>query len=65
MKNRLNLYRDDLTYPEWLEEYKDNITRLYNDFKSETGSGMDFQGFAIGMYIETTHASTIADRRDN
>ena len=64
MKNRLNIYREDLTYPEWLEEYKTNLEKLHEIFKKEHESDMDFQGFTIGMYMETKHAMNIAERRE-
>tara|TARA_B100000959_G_scaffold277355_1_gene333786 strand:+ start:538 stop:732 length:195 start_codon:yes stop_codon:yes gene_type:complete len=64
MRNRLNIYRDDLTYPEWLEEYKTNLKKLHEIFKDEHECDMDFQGFTIGMYMETKHAMNIAERRN-
>ena len=62
MKNRLN--RTDLTSPEWLEDQTIALKLLYSDFKSETNSSMDFQSFAIGMYMDTKHAANIANRRN-
>lgn len=64
MKNRLLKYRDDLTYPEWLEENKTNLEKLHEIFKNEHEADMNFQHFTIGMYIETKHAMNIAERRE-
>ena len=61
MKNRLLKYRDDLTYPEWISEYKSQVTELFKSYceeheidESEEGR---FLGFSIGLYLETCHAS--------
>ena len=64
MKNRLNKYRDDLDYPTWLEENKNALIKLYDSFKDETDSSIEFQGFTIGMYIETTHAANRISKRN-
>ena len=64
MKNRLNKHLNDLDYPTWLEENKNALVKLYDSFKDETNSAMEFQGFTIGMYMETKHAMNIAERRN-
>ena len=64
MKNKLNIKRDDLTYPEWLEEKTAALKATYQWFKDDTGSSMDFQSFAIELYMDTTHAANIANRRN-
>ena len=62
MKNRLK--RNDLTYPEWVEDQVIALRLLYADFKNETNSSMDFQSFTIGMYMDTKHAINLANRRN-
>ena len=64
MKNRLNKQLDNLDYPTWLEENKNALVKLYDSFKDETNSAMEFQGFTIGMYIETSHAANRAYKRN-
>ena len=67
MKNRLLKYRDDLTYPEWISEHEATLEYLYAKYKlEETGEeanflSEDFQGWCVGMYLETSHAQNRLD----
>ncbi len=62
MKNRLLKYRDDLNFPEWVSEHEATLECLYATYKlEETGEEADFlsgefQGWCVGMYLETSHA---------
>jgi hypothetical protein len=64
MENRLNKQLNDLDYPTWLEENKNALIKLYDSFKDEADSSIEFQGFTIGMYIETSHAANRINRRN-
>ena len=67
MKNRqlhIKLKRNDLTYPEWVQDQLIPLKLLFEDFREETLSSMDFQSFSIEMYMDTTHAENIANKRN-
>lgn len=55
-----NTNRDDLTYPEWVEDQVISLKLLYADLDSD----MDFQSFTIKMYMETKHAINLMNRRN-
>jgi len=65
MKNRLNKYRDNLDFPEWMAEFEEQLAQLYASYVAETGSAQEFQSFCIGMYLETTHAMNLIERNYN
>ena len=63
MNNRLNKYRDDLTYPEWLLEHKAALVELYDSFsKDEDFPDQGFQFFTMDLYINTKHPANIIER---
>ena len=64
MKNRLLKYRNDLTYPEWILEYEEQVTELFESFKDDPefpSETTTLQSFSIGIYLETTHARKRAE----
>ena len=60
MKNKQSANRDDLTYPEWVEDQVIVLKLLYADLDSD----MDFQSFTIKMYMDTQHAINLINRRN-
>lgn len=62
MNNRLNKYRDDLTYPEWLLEHKAALVELYHSFsEDEDFHDQSFQFFTMDLYINTKHPVNIIE----
>ena len=68
MNNRLNKYRDDLTYPEWLSEHSASLKELFLSFSKKDDEGLramtekGFQAFTIGIYLGTEHAQNITEQ---
>ena len=60
MKNKQSANRDDLTYPEWVEDQVIVLKLLYADLDSD----MDFQSFTIKMYMDTKHDINLINRRN-
>ena len=64
MKNRILKYRDDLTYPQWMQTYKEDIESLFASFRDDPefpsiDESTNFHIWTIQMYLETVHASNL------
>ena len=65
MKNRLLKYRDDLTYPQWMQTYKEDIESLFASFRDDPehpsiDESTNFQAWSIEIYLGTVHAYNLA-----
>ena len=65
MKNRLLKYRDDLTYPQWMQTHKEDIKNLFASFRDDPeflsiDESTNFHVWTIEMYLSTVHASNLA-----
>ncbi len=70
MKNRLLKYRNDLTYPEWMEAYKEDIENLFASFRddpefADIDESTNFQAWSIELYLGTIHAYNLAEQAED
>ena len=70
MKNRLLKYRNDLTYPEWMEAYKEDIENLFASFRDDpefpsVDESTSFQAWSIEIYLGTVHAYNLAEQAED